>query len=112
MADVRAIKIRMSITAPRQPVLGVYTVLLILLSLWIFDLGVDPRAVLGDVSVSALLVKILALFCIACWLCLIVHLFQAMSAHTLSTGWCPVLLVGASAIVFLIIGCFGFAAGT
>jgi hypothetical protein len=95
--------------ATRQFVLAVSVVVLGLVSIWAFANGIEPRPIAGADRPG--LVKTVAGLCIATWGYLLVYLFRGMSARQLSSGWCPVLLAGACAILFLMLGCFGRWAG-
>ncbi len=83
------------------------TLLLVILSFWSFSMGVEPLNVLH----GKLLIDMMAGVCIAAWGFLSVYLYRGMSKKRISLAWCPILLLGAFSIVFLIIGCFGFARG-
>ena len=79
------------------------------LSIWAFTHGIEPRPVAGADRPG--LVRGVAVGCIAGWSYLLTLLFRGMSKRRLSTGWCPICLAGAFAIIFLLLGCFGKWAG-
>ena len=90
---------------PRQLILAVGILVVGNLSVWVFTQGIEPRPISG--AGGPLLVSAIAAFCIAAWGSLLVYLFRRMSRRQLSSGWCPILLVSAFAILFLVLGCFG-----
>ena len=96
-------------TISRQFILGVYVLVLGTLSVWIFSHGVEPRPIAG--TDHPRLVNSVAFICIAAWAHLLFYLFRRITKLELSGGWCPVLLAGAFAILFLVLGCFGPYAG-
>ena len=85
--------------------LAVYTLALAGVSVWAFSHGVEPRPIAGGDHPA--LVSAVAAVSIAAWGHLLFYLFRGMLRLRLSNGWCPVLLAGAFAILFLILGCFG-----
>ncbi len=96
-------------TTTRQFILATYVLVLGALSVWAFSHGVEPRTVAGE-DHPRLVISVAAI-CIAAWGHLLFHLFRGMTKRELSSGWCPFLLIGAFAIIFLILGCFGPWAG-
>ncbi len=95
--------------ATRQFVLAVCVLVIGVVSFWAFAHGIELRPIAGVDRPG--LVRGVAGLCIAAWAYLLVYLVRGMSARQLSSGWCPVLLAGAFAILFLILGCFGRLAG-
>jgi lysylphosphatidylglycerol synthetase-like protein (DUF2156 family) len=80
-----------------------------IVSVWAFTHGIEPRRMLGGSHPHA--VSAVAAVCIAAWGYLLVFLFRGIFSRRLSAGWCPILLVAACAILFLVLGCFGAWAG-
>ncbi len=96
-------------SAVRQSILAAGVLLLGIVSIWVFVHGIEPRPIAGADRPG--LVNAVAGLCIATWGYLLVYLFRGVSQRQLSSGWCPILLVGACAILFLVFGCFGLWAG-
>ncbi len=95
--------------AIRQMTLAVWVLLLAVVSVWAFLNGIEPRPIAG--ADHPHVVSAAAALCIGAWGYLLVYLFRGMSRRHLSSGWCPILLAGAFAIVVLVLGCFGPWAG-
>jgi hypothetical protein len=94
----------------QQLFVAAYTMALGAVSVWAFLRGVEPaQPVFGGAHPA--LVRAVAAVCTGAWGHLLFYLFRGMLRRRLSNGWCPVLLAGACAILFLILGCFGPMAG-
>jgi hypothetical protein len=98
-----------ALTAIPQTMLAVWVLLLAVVSFWAFLNGIEPRPIAG--ADRPHVVSAAAAICIGAWGYLIVYLFRGMSRRHLSSGWCPILLAGAFAIVLLFLACFGHWAG-
>lgn len=92
-----------------QVMVAIYTAAVGGLSIWAFSHGVEPRPILG--GDHPMIFKAAAAVCILAWVHPLVYLFRGMLRRRLSNGWCPILLAGAFAILFLVLSCFGLMEG-